>query len=361
VAVEISKKVFDAFVEAALMIKKSPVLKTTPFLGFKTVEDGSLYMYFSDSESTAAVELTKSLIDMDFAVDPKPLQAFKAIKADTILFDADRQAIFWVGSKELTLPFMTDMAYTFENGTFERLFEIDGKTLLDMINAVVFAVSKEELGGLRFVRMEIGKKLRFVSSDGFKLALAEEDITTPQENAFLLNPAIFHGIAKLISKEKDVTIAAGVAHNHIVFSWNFEDYPVIFKARIAHEQFPDYQRAFPEVKYVFKVNKKELKDGFAFLRKTNSSEPVMIEIEGNTMTLMVKSENGIAKYDLEIENETGEDFKIVVNPRDVYAILTHCKGDDLIIKAESNSRALLFECENRQFLSTPIRYYGGVQ
>jgi len=359
--VEINKTVFDAFVDAALMIKKSPVLKTTPFLGFKTAEDGTLYMYFSDSESTAAVKLTGNLIDMDFAVDPKPLQAFKAIKADTISLDAEERAIFRVGDKELTLPFMTDIAYTFENETFEKLLEIEGKTLFDMINAVVFAVTKEELGGLKFVRVETGEKLRFVASDGFKLALAEEDITASQENAFLLNPAVFHGMAKLIAKEKDVTISTGVAHNHVVFSWKFEDYPVIFKARIAYEQFPEYQRAFPEVKYIFKANKKELKNGFGFLRKTNSSEPVMIEIRGNTMTLMVKSENGIAKYDLEIENETGEDFKVAVNPRDVYAILTHCKDSELTIKAESDSRALLFECENRQFLSTPIRYYGGVQ
>lgn len=359
-AVEMSKKVFDAFVEAALMIKKSPVLKTTPFLGFKTDESGTLYMYFSDSESTAAVELTKSLVDMDFAVDPKPLQAFKSIKSDTILFDAEEQAIFWIESKELTLPFMTNIAYTFENETFEKLFEIDGKTLLDMINVVVFAVSKDELGGLKFVRMETGTKLRFVTADGFKLALTEEEITTSQENAFLLNPAVFHGMVKLISKEKDITVSVGVAHNHVVFSWKFEGYPVIFKARIAHEQFPDYQRAFPEVKYVFKVDKKELKNGVAFLRKINSSEPVVLEIENNTMTLMVKSENGIAKYDLNIENETGENFRIVINPRDVYAILVRCKDDELIIKAESDSRALLFECENRQFLSTPIRYYGGV-
>ena len=110
---------------------------------------------------------------------------------------------------------------------------------------------------------------------------------------------------------------------------------------------------FPEKKYSFKANRKELQQAVNFVMKVGGSEIVKVLFDKNKIALFTEEETG--KAQIEVDAETNmENVGVIWNGTHVSQILSRLE-DDFVGYFESNVSPELFESANKEFLVTPMR------
>ncbi|ACM22600.1 DNA polymerase III subunit beta [Thermotoga neapolitana] len=209
-------------------------------------------------------------------------------------------------------------------------FEIDTSLLEEMVEKVIFAAATDEfMRNLNGVFWELHKGfLRLVASDGFRLALAEEQIENEEETNFLLSLKSMKEVQNVLNNTTEPTVVVRYDGRRVSLTTN--DVETVM--RVVDAEFPDYRRVIPETfKTKVVVSKKSLQESLkrVMVIASKGSESVKFEIEENTMRLVSRSPDyGEVIDELEVQKE-GEDLIIAFNPKFIVDALRRIETEEL--------------------------------
>jgi len=234
-------------------------------------------------------------------------------------------------------------------------FVLEGRTLLEMIEKVSFAVSVDEtrfiLTGMYLKGLE--DRIVVVGTDGFRMAQYQKEvkglkgfkgITIPKRSIL--------EVVRVVGDEDKV--AVNIDEKHVQFST--EGVKVV--SRIIEGNFPDYENVIPVNSNVATVQKDLLLKG---LKKVSTiigrSEPVKMILSQGQMELEAVSDIGHAKEILGVEY-TGENVGLNFNVKFILDVVSHIEEEEIIIKVPSSYGAVLFEGKDSEYYKNivmPIR------
>lgn len=267
----------------------------------------------------------------------------------------------------LTAPGYRGKFQTIDSDDFPKIVEVDSKTeickieskeLLIAVDRVAFASAKDTLRPvLTGVLWEFkGKKVRLVSTDGFRLAVEDLATETKPDQANLLVPS--RAVMEVVRLAGDEPIRVGhlPATNQIYFVVGES----LVVSQLLSGNFPDYQKILPkEFTTEISINKDELlqamKATHIFAR--DNSNMVKWQIEDSKLILLSSSpERGECRVEVPISLE-GEDLEIIFNGRYVLDYLSIVSGDNLWVGMETKLSPGMFRDksrENGQYVVMPI-------
>ena len=125
----------------------------------------------------------------------------------------------------------------------ESYIEIDTSTLDEMIDKVIFAAATDEfmknLNGVFWEFME--NSLRLVASDGFRLALMEQEVEQSTQLSFLISLKSMKELQNVISNTSEPSVRLRFDGKRL----SLEAGDVEVTMRVVDADFPDYRRVLP--------------------------------------------------------------------------------------------------------------------
>jgi len=211
--------------------------------------------------------------------------------------------------------------------------------LINMLDLTSFAISRDEsklnICGA-FVENIDNKKIRIVATDGYRLAVIDEnvgDILSIEEGFIIPYKAVVELQRILTEKEKEKKLFILIKNNSIVVMIG----EVELFIRLLEKKFPDYKIILPGDGYskiTVKVNKDILKPALkriAIISQENK-RPVLFTFKENTIHITAEdTELGRVEETLQLEEKASEKFSFCINSMyllDVVNII----NDDIIIE-----------------------------
>lgn len=212
------------------------------------------------------------------------------------------------------------------DGSSDSSFTINGETLSRMIDRTLFAVSTDDtrahLGGVYLCGS--GDLLRFVGTDGHRLALVSETVTgaTAPEKGIILPRKGLAELRRLIEgRDGDAQVSIG---GNVV---RVELADVALVMRLIDGEFPNYEQVIPgEVKFRVAVPKDDLLSALKRVSVVASdrSRGVRMAVTKDQLTVSASSPDfGEASEELEVSYD-GDEMTVGFNSRyltDVLAVL----------------------------------------
>lgn len=249
-------------------------------------------------------------------------------------------------------------------GSFTHLFRLDSATLKKLIDKTQFAISTEEtryyLNGIYLHALEAGGKLklRFVATDGHRLASAEMDAPAGTEGmpGVIIPRKTVSELQKLVDMP-DVAVSIELSDTKIRFTIG----GVVLTSKLIDGTFPDYQRVIPTGN-----DKRLLIDRDTFARavdrvSTVSSErgrAVKISIGDGQVTLTVNNpDSGSATEELAADY-TADPMEIGFNAKYLLDVAAQLSGDSArFMLADAGSPTLIHDTadEDTLYVLMPMR------
>lgn len=237
--------------------------------------------------------------------------------------------------------------------------DIEAKTLAEMIERVVFCAAKDEfMRNLNGVFWEIGNGfLRLVASDGFRLALAEERLSTQNESSFLISLKSMKELQSIIESCSETNITIHYDGKRLSLSTSYIETVM----RVVEIDFPDYKKVLPKAfksKVIFSKN-----DLIEALRRTmviakRGSESVKVEVTEDILSLSSRSpDSGEMNEEVSIRKE-GEDIVAAFNPLFLMEALRHIHTDEVefnFVDSTSPLQINPLNVEGYLYIVMPIR------
>lgn len=212
---------------------------------------------------------------------------------------------------------------------------IDIALLKEMLDQSTFAVSHDEtrynINGIHVEFVEEGKRkiMRFVATDGHRLALVDRDVSALSHAEPVIIPR--KGIQELRKVLETSTGEASVEINQGYFSAQVGS--VRLGVRLLDGKFPDYREVIPkEKKTSILVNRENLLSAVrrVSLVTTDKTRGVQFQVNGNSLEIVSSSpEHGEARETVSIETE-GEDLSIGFSSRYVMDFLNALQDSENI-------------------------------
>ncbi|AIY87999.1 MULTISPECIES: DNA polymerase III subunit beta [unclassified Thermotoga] len=299
------------------------------------VKDGNFYICTTDLETgvKATVNAAEISGEARFVVPGDVIQKLVKVLPDDITELSLEGDVLVVSSGSTVFRITTMPADEFPEITPAEsgiTFEVDTSLLEEMVEKVIFAAAKDEfMRNLNGVFWELHKNLlRLVASDGFRLALAEEQIENEEEASFLLSLKSMKEVQNVLDNTTEPTIT--VRYDGRRVSLTTSDVETVM--RVVDAEFPDYKRVIPETfKTKVVVSRKDLMESLrrVMVIATKGSESVKFEIEENVMRLVSKSPDyGEVVDEVEVQKE-GEDLVIAFNPKFIEDVLKHIETEEI--------------------------------
>ena len=202
-------------------------------------------------------------------------------------------------------------------------------------------------------------KIRLVSTDGSRLALAEyimdKESPMPPESEVLIPKKELGEVVKFLDSEDMVKV--GIEDNRIVIKKDNETIIV----RLVEGEFPAYQSILnPETKHSFKVNREKflmMLKRMSILSSQDYKEAMFSFEDKRLRVTTTNPEIGESTEEIEIEFE-GEPLEISFNPKFFIESLNAIEDDKITAKIADQNKPCLVEGESdRTFLSAimPMR------
>lgn len=250
---------------------------------------------------------------------------------------------------------------------FPRIVEVDAKTevcaiepkeLLTAVDRVVFASAKDTLRPvLTGVLWEfMGKKVRLVSTDGFRLAVEDLVTETKEGQPNLLVPS--RVVMEVVRLASDTPIKIGhlPTTNQIYFVVG----ETLVVSQLLSGNFPDYQKILPkDFSTEVSVSKDELLQAIkaAHIFARDNSNMVRWQIEDGKLVLLSSSpERGECRIEVPIALE-GDDLEIIFNAKYVLDYLSIVQGENLWVGMGTKLSPGMFRDKSReggQYVVMPI-------
>ncbi len=236
------------------------------------------------------------------------------------------------------------------------------KDLKELIKTTIFAVSFDEtkqfLNGI-LCKSE-NKKILFLSTDGFRLALNSKTVADLKDDFSVIIP--FKAINELakISQifEEDTKIEMNIAPNQVSFVMN----NFILVTRVIKGQFPDYKQVIPsETENNLIISRREFLDACerASILAVESNNIIKFIIDEN-LTINAQAPNlGEFKEKIKINRTKGKvENKIVFNVKLLLDALRIIEDDEICFEFNSNVKPCIIKGKvNNEFIYVlmPIR------
>ena len=194
----------------------------------------------------------------------------------------------------------------------------DRETLKDMIRKTSFAASIDESRGvITGVLIEMKeKKLNMVALDGFRMAVARENIINAKEQNIIIPAKILNEISKIITENEGDMQDIDLYINEKRAVFIIEDTKVVL--RLLEGEFVDYANILPkDSKCRVVVNRGDLLESIeraSLLAKVGKNNLIKLDIKSSSMEVTSKSEEGNVKEEVIISKE-GDDLTIGFNSK----------------------------------------------
>lgn len=249
---------------------------------------------------------------------------------------------------------------------FNDLSNISSKLSMDkdifksMIRRTIFSVGTDDIKPhLKGILFEIDEnKIYMVSSDGFRISVAREDMINIKNEKVLLEGRNLGEVYKIVSEsliEEDLNISIG--DKDILVS--FDDTKI--HLRLLENKYIDYKDVLPKdfnTKIV--VNRKNLQEAIeraSLMAKEGRNNLIKCSINGNLLTINSKSEEGSVKEEVIIE-KIGENLDIGFNSKYLLDVFKAIDDDDIIIEFKSSLSPCAIkpiDSNEYEYLVLPVR------
>ncbi len=241
----------------------------------------------------------------------------------------------------------------------ESTIKVPQKDLKSMIRKTIFAVSTEDIrSAINGVKLELkDKKLRFVATDGRRLALMEQEIDSELEiNDVIIPHKVLNELLKILSDEGEMELS--LSENQIYFKVG----EIEILSRLIEGKFPEYTQVIPkqyEKKVVFFTNKMfNAIKRVSLLTAEKKTGRIKFSFNPNLLELSSSDpEIGEAKEEIEILYDYGE-FEIAFSNEYLLDAVTAIDTEKFIMGFNSSESAAMVKEEgsdNFFCLIMPIR------
>ncbi len=244
--------------------------------------------------------------------------------------------------------------------------ELEGKSLKDMIEKTIFAVSVDEsrhnLNGVLFEELEEGDNngLRMVSTDGYRLCkvdLKVKGVSVLELKEGVILPSRGIGEVKKVLDKYEGNLKISLKDNNAIF--NRDSLVVIM--RLIEGSFPDYHQVIPkeEGKKII-INRQNFIDSLKRMAAISTGRilGVKFNIFPNKITVSSNDpEIGQGKEDLEVEYQ-GEEMEINFNARYILDILNVIKEEEIELEVFDPASSTVIRPKtdkNNLFIVMPMR------
>jgi len=242
------------------------------------------------------------------------------------------------------------------------------ENLKALISKTIFSTTKEktrfDLDNIMF--SVIGDKVRFVGTDGKRLAMCEKcgiDTTKFIDSKERFNTSNItipvtglQQILKILNTFENIELAnIEVSKNHLFFSMD----SVVLSILLADGRFPPYEKAMPkDLKNKIVINTKVF---LSALKQTcclaySKNRTVQLILDSENINISTRSEaNGEAKVDIPAKYD-GESFMTVMNPDFLMDVLKIVEKEEIeILVKDRESAILLQDGEGFSYILLPIK------
>ena len=212
-----------------------------------------------------------------------------------------------------------------------RKGKINNQAIEEAINGVVFASAKDSLRPvLTGVLMELGKKLKLVATDGFRLAVENIEMGEGGESEIALVPSRVLAELPRMMKEEEIEIGLLPETHQIMFRGG----STLLISQLLEGNFPDYQKILPkEFTTEVKVGKEELLSAVRMTHIFARENSNMMRWEVGAAKIVITSsspEKGECRVEVPAKIEGGE-VGVVFNAKYVMDYLAGIAGENIWI------------------------------
>lgn len=193
----------------------------------------------------------------------------------------------------------------------------------EMVRKTSFAASIDESKGVLVgILTEINEDyVNMVSLDGFRLALAKENMTSEGENSFIISAKIMNELSKIVSDDdSDTDINILLGEKTAVFTIGSTE--VIL--RLMEGEFIKYRDIIPSDGSIRVIVGRDILlesiERASLLAKEGKNNLIKMSIKNNLLTITSRSEEGNVKEQIVME-KTGDDLEIGFNSKYVMDVL----------------------------------------
>lgn len=234
---------------------------------------------------------------------------------------------------------------------------VSQKLLKDMFTLTSFAVSHEEtryiLNGVLFIVK--GKILRFVATDGRRLALIEKEMDSLADfkKEIIVPTKAIQELMRNLKDEGDVKIS--FTDNQVSFL--FDEMVVV--SRLIEGQFPNYEQIIPKTgKNKIMVNREKFLSAAKRVSILTSpdSQSIQVDLFKDRLIFSKSSPDmGEAKEEIDVEHK-GSEFSVGFNPQYLVDVLKNLKDEAVSLELTGpESPGIIRAQDNYVYIILPMQ------
>ena len=229
-----------------------------------------------------------------------------------------------------------------------------------MVGKTSFAASIDESKGVLVgILTEIGyDSVTMVALDGFRLALANENMTSAAENRFIVSAKIMNEISKIVSDDEgDDDIVISLGEKKAVFNVGTTEVVI----RLMEGEFIKYRDIIPKDSVInVQIGKAVLMESIeraSLLAKEGKNNLIKMSIKNDMMTITSRSEEGNVREEIAME-KTGDDLEIGFNSKYVLDVLKSIDDEVISMNFKTGTSPCVVrpvEGNSYEYLILPVR------
>jgi len=300
----------------------TPVLTCIKLTG----ADGRLHLAATDGEISLQLQLDRVEVDSDgesLVPADKLTQIVRECGDPTVTLEAEGHALhITAGDSHFKVygfdPTEAPVLEGFDDSKVDC--ELPSGQLSTMVSRSLFAAAVEHtryaINGVLYDRD--GKRLRFVATDGRRLAMASGDCKSSSEQQQCIIPGKALSLIRRLAGTPDTPVRIAVADSRITLQFDDPDGPATLSSSLVEGRFPPFEDVIPrdqDKKVVFDRDKLRSAIRRASLLTNEESRSVRMKFEESRLTLTSHApEMGEAVVHLELKDYGGETLEIGFNP-----------------------------------------------
>ena len=238
-------------------------------------------------------------------------------------------------------------------------FYINKETFKKMIRRTSFAASVDTSRGILMgVLIELSEShLTMVSLDGFRMAIARNEIHSDKSIKIVVEARILNEINKILAEEEEEEFLLVLDQKKIAI--HIGNVKII--SRLLEGDYMNYQDIIPKEKNIIvRAERRELLDAIeraSLIVKDGKSNLIKLKIEENKIIITSRSEEGNLREEVLIEKQ-GEDLEIGFNCRYLSDILKAAEEDIVVMEFNNSITPCMVKPEEGNqfdYLILPVR------
>jgi len=239
----------------------------------------------------------------------------------------------------------------------EDFVEWTTEKIIEMIYLTSFSISRDEanpsINGAFIENIE-GNKTRMVSTDGYRLSIADEELERNMkldEGLLIPQKAIMELNKILIEKRDDKSLFVMATSNSLLIKIS----EVEFSIRLIDKKFPDYKVIVPGDGYKkieVCIEKDKLRSALKRMSiiSNENNRPVFFSFKKNEVEIFTEdSELGNVKEVIALKEKTSADFKFCINCLYLLDIINVLEEDIIVeFNAEEENKPIIIKTGTRK-------------